>query len=102
MYLQHIKLTNYKNYESKTFNFSARFNVITGNNGVGKTNLLDSIYYLCMTKSFFGGVEKNNLLKGQTFARLDGDFYTEEGRSTRQVVVKLVTNKKKSFEVFPY
>ncbi len=99
MYLKHIILTHYKNYESKTFNFNARFNVITGNNGVGKTNLLDSIYYLCMTKSFFGGIEKNNILKGQTFARLDGDFQTKAGKSPLQVVTKIVMNKKKAFEV---
>ena len=46
MYLQKISLVNFKNIESKTFEFQDKINCFVGNNGVGKTNVLDAIYYL--------------------------------------------------------
>ncbi|HLF47632.1 MAG TPA: AAA family ATPase, partial [Chitinophagaceae bacterium] len=51
--LYSISLTQFKNYNSKSFVFKERIIGICGNNGVGKTNLLDAIHYLCFTKSYF-------------------------------------------------
>ncbi len=48
-----IKITQFKNYESASFSFGERIVGICGLNGRGKTNLLDAIYYLCFTKSYF-------------------------------------------------
>ncbi len=99
MYLQTLKLTQFKNYAQKSFDFDARLNVITGHNGVGKTNLLDGIYVLCMTKSFFGGVDKNLIQKETDFARIAGIFRLENGMKQMDVVAKVVKQKKKVFEV---
>ena len=52
MWLNQLILTNYKNYEWEEFTFSPVINCFTGLNGMGKTNLLDAIYYLSMTKSY--------------------------------------------------
>ena len=52
MWLNQLILTNYKNYEWEEFNFNPVINCFTGLNGMGKTNLLDAIYYLSMTKSY--------------------------------------------------
>jgi len=98
MYLQTLKLTQFKNYSGRTFDFNARFNVITGNNGVGKTNLLDAIYVLCMTKSFFGGTDKNLIQKSTDFARIAGVYRLEEGMKQLDVVAKVIKQKKKTFE----
>ena len=98
MYLQTLKLTQFKNYTSRAFDFNARFNVITGNNGVGKTNLLDAIYFLCMTKSFFGGTEKNLIQKETDFTRVAGVYRLENGMKQLDVVAKVMKHKKKSFE----
>ncbi len=98
MYLQTLKLTQFKNYASRAFDFNARFNVITGNNGVGKTNLLDAIYVLCMTKSFFGGTDKNLLQKNTDFARIAGVYHLEDGMKQLDVVAKVIKQKKKTFE----
>jgi DNA replication and repair protein RecF len=53
IYLKNISLTNFKSYNNAYFDFSAGLNFITGNNGLGKTNLLDAIYVSAMTKSAF-------------------------------------------------
>lgn len=53
LHLNKITLTQFKNYPSVSFNFTERVVGICGLNGKGKTNLLDAIYYLCFTKSYF-------------------------------------------------
>ncbi|MFZ2286605.1 MAG: AAA family ATPase, partial [Bacteroidales bacterium] len=53
MHLARIELTNFKNYEEVALDFSPGFNCFVGNNGVGKTNILDAVHYLSLTKSFF-------------------------------------------------
>ena len=51
MVLNHLSLTNYKNINQISLDFSEKLNCVIGANGMGKTNLLDSIYYLSFTKS---------------------------------------------------
>jgi len=53
MYLKTITLQNFRNIADSSLEFSQGINCITGNNGAGKTNMLDAIYYLSMTKSYF-------------------------------------------------
>ena len=60
-YIQQIKLTNFKNYGFKAIDFSEKLNFIVGNNGIGKTNLLDAIYYSCLTKSYLSFPASNIL-----------------------------------------
>ena len=50
--LNTIKLVNYRNYENLLLSFSENINIIVGNNALGKTNILESIYVLALTKSF--------------------------------------------------
>ena len=52
MVLNTIKLVNYRNYENLLLSFSENINIIVGNNALGKTNILESIYVLALTKSF--------------------------------------------------
>ena len=53
MYLQSISLVNFKNIEAAEITFSPRINCFVGNNGVGKTNLLDAIHYLMSLQKLF-------------------------------------------------
>ncbi len=53
MYLQQLSVINFKNYAEAGLTFSEGVNVFTGNNGAGKTNLLDAIHYLSLCKSYF-------------------------------------------------
>lgn len=72
--LRHISLLQFKNYSNRSFDFTERIVGICGNNGVGKTNLLDAIHYLCFTKSYFTRVDGNNVRKGNDGFRLEGQF----------------------------
>ena len=69
--LNSISLTQFKNYSNRSFHFNERIVGICGNNGVGKTNLLDAIHYLCFTKSYFTR-DTLNIQNGQQGFRVDG------------------------------
>ena len=72
--LQQISLVQFKNYGSAEFRFDQRIVGICGRNGVGKTNLLDAIYYLCFTKSYFTRSDTQNVLSGHLGFRIHGEF----------------------------
>ncbi|MFT5913934.1 MAG: DNA replication and repair protein RecF [Flammeovirgaceae bacterium] len=72
MHLKSLKLLNFKNHEELEVDFSEEINCFVGENGVGKTNLLDAIHYLCLTKSAIGKVE------GQS-VRHESDYYMVAG-----------------------
>jgi DNA replication and repair protein RecF len=75
MYLQELKLTNFRSHAQTNLAFSPRINALVGLNGVGKTNVLDAIHYLCLCKSNFAANDRAALRKGQDFFRLEGLFY---------------------------
>lgn len=72
--LRHISLLQFKNYSNRSFDFPERIVGICGKNGVGKTNLLDAIHYLCFTKSYFTRLDANNVQHGNSGFRLQGNF----------------------------
>jgi DNA replication and repair protein RecF len=78
MYLKKLSLTNFKNYEFNELEFSPRINCFVGNNGVGKTNILDAIHYLSLTKSFFYNTDINSVKHGEDFFILQGSFMRKD------------------------
>lgn len=72
--LNKIILTQFKNYQQTSFDFKERITGICGLNGKGKTNLLDAIYYLCFTKSYFSGSDILNVQFNTDGFRLQGCF----------------------------
>ena len=74
MWLEKIGLLNYKNYEEIAIDFSEHINCFLGENGSGKTNLLDAIYYLAFTKSAFSSVESQNMRHESSFFLVKGTF----------------------------
>ena len=76
--LNKISILNYKNILDKTFNFDSKINCFIGNNGVGKTNILDSIYHLAIGKSSFSVSSENNINHDSEFMLLDGVFLINE------------------------
>ncbi|MCK9423081.1 MAG: DNA replication/repair protein RecF [Bacteroidales bacterium] len=74
MYLQKISLASFKNYHQAGFVFSDKINCFVGNNGVGKTNLLDAIHYLSFCKSFFSSLDAQNIHHGDEFFTIQGIF----------------------------
>lgn len=96
MYLTQIKLHNFKNYSRQSLEFSPKLNCLVGVNGMGKTNLLDAIHYLCMCKSHFSVPDRQIIRHEETFFRLDGLFYRKEKKE--QIVCKYQPRQKKIFE----
>ena len=76
--LQQISLVQFKNYSNRSFAITERVIGICGKNGVGKTNLLDAIHYLCFTKSYFTRLDSQNVQQGNSGFRLEGDFLLHE------------------------
>ncbi|GAB5472988.1 MAG: DNA replication and repair protein RecF [Maribacter sp.] len=74
MLLRNLSLINYKNFESKDFEFDAKINCFVGANGIGKTNVLDAIYHLSLGKSYFNPVATQNIRYHQDFFVIDGTF----------------------------
>ena len=75
--LKKIALTQFRNFDIETFAFNSKIVGITGLNGAGKTNLLDAIYYLCYTKSYFQNREINNVKYDTNGFRVEGNFENE-------------------------
>jgi DNA replication and repair protein RecF len=69
-------LLQFKNYTQSSFQFSERIVGICGKNGVGKTNLLDAIYYLCFTKSYFSRGDTQNVQAGMQGFRVEAGLST--------------------------
>ena len=91
--LQHISLLQFKNYSNRSFDFTKRIIGICGNNGVGKTNLLDAIHYLCFTKSYFTRLDGNNVQHGNSGFRLEGNFELND-KAEKAVCILRETGRK--------
>ncbi len=74
MFLHKLLLSNFKNYEQCDLVFSDKINCFAGNNGVGKTNLLDAIHYLSFCKSYFNPSDSQNIRHGQEYFVINGSF----------------------------
>jgi DNA replication and repair protein RecF len=61
MILERLSLLNFKNYTEAQLSFCQKFNCFVGNNGVGKTNILDAIHYISFCKSYFNTIDSQNI-----------------------------------------
>lgn len=93
MYIQELSVVNFKNIEHAEFQFSDSLNCFIGNNGAGKTNLMDAIYYLSFCKSFLNPVDGQNIRFDQEFFMIQGK-YSRLG-SDEMVYCGLKRNQKK-------
>lgn len=96
---------NYKNFDSKTLDFDPVINCLVGDNGVGKTNILDAIYHLCFGKSYFNPVATQNIKHDTDFFVVDGEF-EKEGRTEKIIcsfkkgTKKVIKRNGKAYEKF--
>lgn len=94
LHLNHITLTQFKNYGSNSFNFTQKIIAICGNNGTGKTNLLDSIFTLSFTKSYFTKSDAQNIQNGYDGFRIEGNYQLF---NHNQLLTYIFRNNKKEF-----
>ncbi len=74
IFIHKLCLYNFKNYEEVNLTFDAHVICLLGNNGSGKTNLLDAIHYLSFTKSFFNQIDAQNIMSGHDQCSISGEF----------------------------
>ena len=97
MILKHISILNYKNLEQVELEFSPNMNCFIGQNGMGKTNLLDAVYYLSFCKSAGNPIDSQNIMHNQDFFMLQGSYLTE-GNDVEDIYCGLKRKQKKQFK----
>ncbi|MBE9468289.1 MAG: DNA replication/repair protein RecF [Bacteroidetes bacterium] len=96
MYLKDLSLINFKNYEQLEIEFSQKINCFVGDNGVGKTNLLDAVYYLSFCKSRFNLIDSQNIKHSENFFVIQGNYKISDENESIYCGIK--RNKKKQFK----
>ncbi|MDD3739480.1 MAG: DNA replication/repair protein RecF [Lentimicrobiaceae bacterium] len=99
MYLKNIHLINFKNFEEDKIDFSQNVNCFTGNNGVGKTNILDAIYHLSFTKSYFYNSDLHSIRHDESFFAVHGNFVSSSEELPQKVSCILSRGKKKQMRL---
>jgi len=93
MQLLKLNLLNFKNLRSNQFEFDSKINCIVGLNGIGKTNVLDAIYYLSFTKSYFNPSTLQVINHKADFFVIEGVF--KKGNEDEQIVCSIKRGQKK-------
>lgn len=94
MHLKSLSLVNFKSHVDLQLDFSPEVNVFVGDNGVGKTNLLDAIHYLSFCKSFLIPIDRQSIRIDEKFFLIQGMFQREEKEIGISVSVQLGQKKK--------
>ena len=96
MRLEELSLTNFKNIPSARLELSGKVNCFLGNNGMGKSNLLDAIYFLSFCKSFTGVTDRMAITRGEDFAILKGRY--ERKGAEEELLLGLTPGRRKSLK----
>ncbi len=105
MFISELSILNYKNFGEATLTFSRKLNCFIGNNGVGKTNLLDAIYYLSFCKSYFNNPDSQNVRHSEDYFALQGKYDLNDSREEihcgyKNGQKKKIRRNKKEYERF--
>ena len=95
MHIDKLSLVNFKNYSDCSIDFHPKLNCFVGDNGVGKTNLLDAIYYLCMCKSYFNSSDQYNFTYETNFLVIQANFMVNDAE--HEIYCGIKQGKKKQF-----
>jgi DNA replication and repair protein RecF len=95
MHLKKLSLTNFKNYTKADYQFSEKINCFVGNNGVGKTNLLDAIYYLSFCKSYFNPLDNQNIRHMEDFFVIHGVYVRKDDKPEQVQCIQKRSHRKK-------
>ncbi len=96
MKINKLSILNFKNCQEADLNFNTKIICFTGLNGAGKTNLLDSIYYLSFCKSYFLNTDSQNIRKGNDFFVIQAQYTRNE--QIEKIFCAVKQGKKKTFK----
>ena len=97
MILKRISILNYKNLEQVELSFSPKLNCFFGQNGMGKTNLLDAIYFLSFCKSSGNPIDSQNIRHDQEFFVIQG-FYEAPDGTPEEIYCGMKRRQKKQLD----
>ncbi|NNE78570.1 MAG: DNA replication/repair protein RecF [Pricia sp.] len=105
MFLKKLSLINYKNFDSRDFEFDEKINCLVGRNGIGKTNVLDAVYHLSFGKGYFNPVATQNIKHDEDFFVIDGEFIKNQKEekivcSLKRGTKKIIKRNGKPYERF--
>ncbi|MFA6540037.1 MAG: DNA replication/repair protein RecF [Bacteroidota bacterium] len=93
------RLCNFRNHGETDFDFGSRMNVLLGENGMGKTNALEALSFLCLTKSFYAGADATVVQRGKSFFEIESVLESDNGKEFRIRVAYDDLQKKKKFSI---
>ena len=93
MFIKTLKIINFKNHSEKSFDFSSEINCFVGNNGAGKTNILDALHYISMGKSFLGNSDFQNIKEDENFFSIESEIEGEEKNDIIKILLQKETKK---------
>ena len=96
MRLNSLSILNYKNIREADLAFSPKINCFIGNNGMGKTNILDAIYFLSFCKSHSNSIDSQNIMHEAEFCLLQGKYSL--GDNTEEIYCGMKHRQKKQFK----
>lgn len=96
MYIKQLSLVNFKNISGADMELGKKFNCFVGNNGSGKTTVLDAVHYLSMTKSFLNSIDSQNIKREQPFMVVSAAF--EKDSEEELIYCALKREGKKQFK----
>ena len=99
MKLNNLDIYNFRNYEKLSLNFDNNINIFIGNNGIGKTNLLESIYFLAVTKSHRSYID-SNLIKNDKFSIADLADHIKQLSKSCLVILNTIADSKLLYAEF--
>lgn len=95
MTLEQLSISNFKNCALARLQFDAKINCLFGNNGAGKTNLLDAIHYLSFTRSYFTSIDQQHIRFGEGFFNISGQFLMPSGVKENVSIIQPMGERKK-------
>lgn len=96
MILKELKIVNFRNYKSLNIQLSDKINIIYGKNAQGKTNILESIYVLGITKSHRSFIDEDLIMNGETQSKILGNIKKDNMESSFEIILN---NKKKKYKI---
>ena len=95
MIIKNIEIKNFRNYTSQKLDFYKGINILYGNNASGKTNLLESIYVLAMTKSHRFFIDNNLIKEGAIYSKIKGDIKVGNIKTNLEIIINDKSKKLK-------
>ncbi len=99
MYIKSIRVKNFRNHSNTELEFGQKANIILGDNGEGKTNLLEAISYISLTKSFYASSDSVVITLGEDIFEIESDIASNNDKSSKIHIAYSVAESEKVYSI---